>query len=223
MSAWKPFRRTMTYVEQYERLHKAGAINVLPPWFDACKAHPPPGRDFVTTPAVKIVFPEDHLMRKYYKRNPLAKTTEVLDLQDETRKVPAVVFVTRQLELMEKHGLKEDAAYAQTNAEMRPGATGDTASKAQDEQAQERAKEAAAAQAKQVEAPSAPSTQMSGSSWRTGRRAPSQPARPKVADSEELISLRNQFTDWTRAEEDFWIKQARVQKDRRNDRSKTHK
>eukprot|EP00516_Mucochytrium_quahogii_P008912 CAMPEP_0203766062 /NCGR_PEP_ID=MMETSP0099_2-20121227/205_1 /ASSEMBLY_ACC=CAM_ASM_000209 /TAXON_ID=96639 /ORGANISM=" , Strain NY0313808BC1" /LENGTH=143 /DNA_ID=CAMNT_0050662363 /DNA_START=100 /DNA_END=531 /DNA_ORIENTATION=- len=90
-----------------------------PLWYDICKAAPP----MVYAPEermhYKLDYPEERLYTAYYRKNPAAKASEVIDLHDQEFKAPATLFVKRQLELMEKQGMTEDQAYEQTQSEMK--------------------------------------------------------------------------------------------------------
>mmetsp|Transcript_17024 Transcript_17024/g.54125 ORF Transcript_17024/g.54125 Transcript_17024/m.54125 type:complete len:175 (+) Transcript_17024:59-583(+) len=119
MSAWRAFRRPMNILERTERLMRARAIK-KPLWFDVVKQYPPdPPLSWAPKPQ-PIRFPEDDLLERYYRKNPEAKKAQRLNLFNKSKKPPAVLFVTRQLELMETEKISEEAAYKRVEAEMGP-------------------------------------------------------------------------------------------------------
>jgi hypothetical protein len=118
MSAWRAWaRRPLNILERTERLLRAKAIE-RPLWFDAVRKYPPdpPAR---WQPRPKVTkFLEDELLTRYFRKNPAQRAEQVFNLFDQRQRPPAVVFVARQMELMNKEGLSEQAAYARVMAEM---------------------------------------------------------------------------------------------------------
>ncbi len=118
MSAWRAWaRRPMNILERTERLLRAKAIE-RPLWFDAVRKYPPdpPPRWHPRPKATKFL--EDELLARYFRKNPAQREEQVFNLFDQRKRPPAVVFVARQMELMSKEGLSEQAAYARVMAEM---------------------------------------------------------------------------------------------------------
>mmetsp|Transcript_2187 Transcript_2187/g.3640 ORF Transcript_2187/g.3640 Transcript_2187/m.3640 type:complete len:177 (-) Transcript_2187:161-691(-) len=170
MSAWKAFRgRKLNLLERTEALMKAKALR-KPVWFDAVKANPPQPLPVGTwPPGKKIVIPEDQLLKAYYKKNPGSKSKQVFNLYDWSKKPPALVFVTRQLELMQKENLSEQSAYERVQNEFASQGT-------------ESGSVSTAAATESAKTPSA--------------------------------SLKEQFEEWMTAEEEFWVSQAQMRKNR---------
>mmetsp|Transcript_14821 Transcript_14821/g.19157 ORF Transcript_14821/g.19157 Transcript_14821/m.19157 type:complete len:157 (+) Transcript_14821:366-836(+) len=88
-------------------LLRNGAIP-KPLWYDAVVRNPPFAPPPVG-PLKEITFPEDKLLRRYYEKNPSSKD-EVIDVFDDASKVPAAVFVSKQLKLINT-GIPEEEAY----------------------------------------------------------------------------------------------------------------
>mmetsp|Transcript_1080 Transcript_1080/g.1278 ORF Transcript_1080/g.1278 Transcript_1080/m.1278 type:complete len:157 (-) Transcript_1080:273-743(-) len=101
-------------IQHTHRLLRNGAIE-KPLWYDTALRYPPispPPR----TASKQITFPEDALLKRYYEKNPTARD-EIIDTFDSASKVPAAIFVSKQLELM-KEGIPEEDAYEMVESKL---------------------------------------------------------------------------------------------------------
>ena len=89
-----------------EKILRSGHVEV-PKWFEALKAVPPTAQMSAMKPE-RIVYPEDKLIRAYYKRNP----TERFQPIDLASAEPHYVrnFARRQLKVMNRNRVPEDVA-----------------------------------------------------------------------------------------------------------------
>lgn len=89
-----------------EKILRSGHVEV-PKWFEALKAVPPTAQMSAMKPE-RIVYPEDKLIRAYYKRNP----TERFQPIDLASAEPHYVrnFARRQLKIMNRSRVPEDVA-----------------------------------------------------------------------------------------------------------------
>jgi hypothetical protein len=107
----------MNILERTERLLRAKAIE-RPLWFNAVRKYPPDPPARWHPRAKEKLFLEDELLTRYFRKNPAQRAEQVFNLFDQRQRPPAVVFVARQMELMSKEGLSEQAAYARVMDEL---------------------------------------------------------------------------------------------------------
>jgi hypothetical protein len=99
------------------QLLKSGVVS-KPRWFDAVSRHPPqfPLRDPTKKRPMKIEYPEDRLLAKYYSKHPEARL-EAMEIW-RPQQHSAWKFVQRQLAVMKEEKLSEEDAYKKVEAEI---------------------------------------------------------------------------------------------------------
>lgn len=144
------------------------------------KAVPPMTPEEYEPVRKRFQFPEEGLLQKYYRRNPHALSTEVYDPADPSTRPLAFRFVGLQLKYMKEKNLSESEAYSRVERELK----------------KDLRKESDLADALNSEEPHNADDVNLGA----------------ASDTNELeaISLREQFLEWTEAEEQFYESRAQT-------------